>query len=185
VLREDNVVNIVRPDGLAIDAHEPVQQYPALTAFEPVQLATPQLLHTFWPHVEPLFTECVNRALHGEFEASDLLDRALSGQISIMVIANDRTGTNPNLEVKLAAALEAIIYPKYANINILAFGGRDVRNMADKFWVMFKGWCLMNGARSIEASVNPYMERLLRPLGFKVMYRNVRCSLTENSNGDS
>jgi len=164
----DNVVNIK-----AIEFMPPV---PAPADYGPVILTNLVLINNFWPVISPLFQRCIDEAMHGEFTVDDLYHRACAGQISIMVIANDRTGEHPQLDVKIAGALEANIYPQYAAINILALGGANMHKLADEFWDMFRGWTLMNGAKTIEAMVSPRMARMLRPLGFKPVYQLVRCS---------
>lgn len=160
--------------------HEPQAEYAPLTEILPVQLVNAQLIDAFWPLVRPLLDRCVREAMHGEMVVDDIRAMALSGQLSLMVFTNDRTGSNPYRTVELAIAIEPVVYPRLPAINIVAMGGTNFGLIQKKFWKMFRDWAYMNGARVIEASVSPAMLRILKRYGYEPVYTQVRYHLTED-----
>jgi hypothetical protein len=150
----------------------------SIVEFEPLMLSTPALVEAYWPQVEPLFKEVCENAMHGEFNIQDLKALALHGAVSIFVVTNDKTATNPDREVKLALAVEILSYPRLPAMNVLALGGKDLRLFHKKFWNQFCGWAYMNGVRAIDGWVNPAMKRILERLGFKQVYSHMRLELT-------
>jgi len=161
------------PDGLEGVSLPPLGEY------EPLQLCTPQLLEAYWPIIRPHLDRCVRKSLRGEYEVDDLKFLAQHGHITIIAFANDLTGLHPDRDCCLVLAIEPVSYPRLNGINILAMGGRDLGLMERKFWKHIKYWAYMNGARTIEASVSPAMQRVLARLGFLPVYMQVRCDLTE------
>jgi hypothetical protein len=156
-------------------------QYAPLTDMEPVQLVSAELIEAFWPLARPYFERCVREAMHGEYLVDDLKAMALAGQLVLIVVTNDRTGTNPHRTVELALAVEPVRFPRLPAINILALGGtrRGLMDNERKFGAFFRGWAVMNGAKVIEASVSDRMQRVLRRWGFINTYHQMRYRLLE------
>jgi hypothetical protein len=117
--------------------------------------------------------------MHGELEIEDIKVMALNRAAFIFVLTNDKTGTNPNLDVRLALAAEVVQYPRLPALNILALGGTDLAVFHRKFWREFCGWAYMNGVRVIDGWVNPAMQRMITRFGFKQVYSHMRLELTE------
>ena len=69
--------------------------------------------------------------MDGELDVDDIYSRALKGQMFVIAVKNDSTELP---DVKLALALELVYYPKYTAMNVVALGGKDLRNMIDMFW---------------------------------------------------
>ncbi|WP_299077064.1 hypothetical protein [uncultured Paraglaciecola sp.] len=155
---------------------------PPLMGYAPVQLATPQLIESFWPLAAPLLSRCVNRAMHGEYQVEDLKVMVETGRAVAFVITNDPTGTHPHRDAVLAWIVEPVAYPRMTGVNIVALGGTSFGEVQRKFFDMFKGWAFMNGAKTIEASVSPAMARMLAKYGYTQTYVQVRCDLTETVN---
>lgn len=162
-------------------ASEPVVA--PLGEFEPLLLSTPAMLEAYWPLALPLLSRVVKEAMHGEFEMSDLKALAQSGKVFIFVLTNDKTGTNPEREVRLALAVEIVQYPRLPALNVLALGGTDLSLFHRKFWKQFCGWAYMNGVRAVEGWVSPAMQRVLTRFGFKQVYTHMRLELTEANHG--
>jgi len=152
---------------------------PPLYGPEPIQLVSKQLIEAYAPLMYEHFRVMVERHNIDEFIAEDLFDMALNGRCVLIAVATDRTGLNPDREVKLSLAIEVVQYPRKSGINILAIGGDDLAMLKNKFWEQFQGWAYMNGARFIEASVSPAMERMTRPWGMLPVRKTVRMDLTE------
>jgi len=167
-------------DNIRYLGNEPVQ-YASLTDPEPIQLVTHELIEAYWPLARPYFDRCIRETMNGEYEVDDLKALAVAGKLVIIVVVNDRTGTNPYRAVDLALAIEPIQYPRLPAINILAMGGspRGLLDGQRKFGTFFRGWAVMNGARVMEASVSPKMQRILRRWGFAPIYTHMRCNLLE------
>lgn len=150
-----------------------------LHKYEPIQVATTHLVDAYWPLAEPLFKRCIDKAMHGECHVEHFKEMVLQRAASLIVIANDSTGTHPERDVKLALLVEPVAHPNLPAINILAIGGRDLSMLKREYWDQFKGWAYMNGARAIEAYVQPGMQRIIQRWDFKPAYTVMRCSLTE------
>lgn len=156
---------------------------PVLHDPEPVQLLTPQLFEAYAPLMWEHFCKVVERNGITDFTADDIIEMARNGSCVLLAVVNDRTGLNPDREVFLSFALEVVTYPQKSGINILAIGGSDVGEYHAKFWEQFKGWAFMNGAKFIEASVGPAMQRMLKKWNFKYQRTLVRLDLPEKPNG--
>lgn len=151
-----------------------------LEEYAPVQLANTHLIDAFWPLVKPLFERCIDRAMHNEYNVDHIKQMVLQGKLTVIVITNDRTGEHPDRDVQLAIAVEPVTYPKLPAINIMAIGGTRLALLHGKFWDQFKGWAYMNGARAIEAYVQPGMRRIIERWEFKPVYTVMRLSLMES-----
>ena len=62
-------------------------------------------------------------------------------------------------------------------MNIVALGGRDLKAMIDEFWPHVCGWAKICGVKKIECSVPLAMERILKNVGFKQHYIQMRQEL--------
>ena len=114
--------------------------------------------------------------MDGELDVDDIYSRALKGQMFVIAVKNDSTELP---DVKLALALELVYYPKYTAMNVVALGGKDLRNMIDMFWKHVCGWAKICGIKKMECSVNPAMQKILETVGFKQQYVQLRQDLTE------
>jgi hypothetical protein len=162
-------------------AQQPDEVAP-LTEFQPLLLSMPAQVERFWPMVRPLLERCVKETMHGELEIDDIKVLALHGKAFIFILTNDRTGTNPEVDVRLALAVEIVQYPRLPALNVLALGGTDLALFHNKFWKQFCGWAYMNGVRAIDGWVGPAMKRMLTRFGFKQVYSHMRLELTEAHN---
>jgi hypothetical protein len=150
-----------------------------LKEFEPLLLSTPELLYNFWYLAYPLLERCVKEAMRGEMDIHDIEALARAGKAYIFVLTNDKTGTNPDREVRLALAVEVVQYPRLPALNVLALGGTELAMFHRKFWKQFCGWAYMNGVRAVDGWVSPGMQRMLTRFGFKQVYAHMRLDLTE------
>jgi len=166
-----------------IDQTQASPLYAPLGEFEPLFLANAGMVEQYWELALPLLSRVVKEAMHGEFTMDDLKALALCGKAYIFVLTNDKTGTNPDREVRLALAVEIVRYPRLPALNILALGGTDLSLFHRKFWKQFTGWAYMNGVRAIEGWVSPAMQRIVSRFGFKQVYSHMRLELTEAENG--
>lgn len=151
--------------------------------YEPLQLNTAPLLEAFWGRIEPMFTRCAERAVHGEWAIDDLRELVGTGKIVVFVITNDRTGMHPDCDVRLALAVEPVFYPRLPVLNILALGGSGTREYFRRFWKQFTGWAFISGFKAIDGWTSPGMARMTGSLGFKPVYTVMRYDLTGASDG--
>lgn len=163
--------------------HQAPIEHAPLGEFEPLLLSTPDALANFWPLAQPLLSRCVKEAMHGEMGVDDIKAMAQSGRAFIFVLTNDKSGTNPNREVRLALAVEVVQYPRLPALNVLALGGTELAMFHRKFWKQFCGWAYMNGVRAVDGWVGPGMQKMLSRFGFKQVYAHMRLELTEASHG--
>ena len=144
--------------------------------YEPQLLSSKELLDRYWGQCVPLFEKCIEKQMDGELDEDDIYSRALKGQMFVIAVKNDSTELP---DVKLALALELVYYPKYTAMNVVALGGKDLRNMIDMFWKHVCGWAKICGIKKMECSVNPAMQKILETVGFKQQYVQLRQDLTE------
>jgi hypothetical protein len=147
-----------------------------LDDYEPLLLATKEHFDKYWTYTKPLLEKCVKRSMHGEMTADDIYNLALQGKVYIFVVKCDK-GLMPS--VKLALALEIVVYPRLSAMNILALGGEHLQEFYSMYWKRLCGWAFMNGVRAIEGYVSPAMERIISRYGFKNTYAHMRLDLTE------
>lgn len=150
--------------------------------YQPLLITTQQQVDAFWPLAKPLLDRCVKETMHGELETEDIRALISIQKAFLFVLTNDRTGTNPDRDVRLALAVEIIQYPRLPTLNVLAIGGTDLSLFHKKFWEQFCGWAYMNGVRAIDGWVGPAMKRVLTRFGFKQVYSHMRLELTEAPN---
>ena len=144
--------------------------------YEPQLLSTKQLIDKYWGPCVPLLDQCIKRAMHGEMLVEDLYTRALKGEVFIIVAKNDDTETPT---VKLVIVLELVTYPRFTAMNVVALGGKDLKNLIQMYWKDVCSWAKVCGVKKIECSVHPAMERILTSEGFERTYVQLRQDLTE------
>jgi len=144
--------------------------------YEAQLLSTKELIDKYWGQCVPLLDECIKRAMHGEMLVEDLYTRALKGEVFTIVVKNDETEVPT---VKLVIVLELVTYPRFTAMNVVALGGKDLKNLIQKHWKDVCSWARICGVKQIECSVHPAMERILTPEGFEKKYVQLRQDLTE------
>ena len=144
--------------------------------YEPQLLSTKELIDKYWGPCVPLLDQCIKRAMHGEMLVEDLYTRALKGEVFIIVAKNDDTETPT---VKLVIVLELVTYPRFTAMNVVALGGKDLKNLIQMYWKDVCSWAKVCGVKKIECSVHPAMERVLTSEGFERTYVQLRQDLTE------
>jgi len=153
-----------------------VVEFPA-NSFEPLLLSTKEHFDKYWAYAEPYIKKCLDETTHGEIETRHIYERGLAAQNYIIVVKSD---VGPEPAIKLVLVFEPRIYPNLPALNLLAIGGSDLKSLSDKYWEKLLGWAYMNGVRAIEGLVgNPAMERVIKRLGFKPVYTQMRLDLTE------
>lgn len=134
---------------------------------KPLLLSTQQQIMTYWPQIEPLLASA---PVMEEFTTDSIYQALLSSQMFMFVILKE---SDVELLV-LFAATPSEIFPI---VNIITVAGKNLRTNIEEYWEYFKGWCIMNGARAIDAYVPERMEKLLEPLGLKRETVHVRLRL--------
>jgi len=143
--------------------------------YEPQLLSTVELIDKYWGQCEPHIQRCLD-GMHGEMKTEDLYSRALKGEVFIIVAKCDEPEVP---DVKLVIITELVTYPRFTAMNVVALGGKDLRNCMKMFWKDVCGWAKVCGVRKIECSVHPAMERVLASAGFERHYVQMRQDLTE------
>ncbi len=118
----------------------------------------------------PLLQPVVDEAARGEFTMADIERMTREGRVITAIVLDDGRPL-------LAMAFEFVHYPRQLAVNIMAMGGRDLDQVASRFWPTFRAWCRRAGANVIEASCSDAMARILRRYGFDSAYRVVRAPL--------
>lgn len=131
---------------------------------------TPDKIPAVWPDAAPLFQKVVDKAVHGEFDVADLYRMAVTEKIVVCLVWE---GT----DAVMATAIEFIDYPKAIAANVLAMGGYGLKKVLDAYFPAVKQFCRSIGARWIECSVSPSMERIHKRFGYQTIYRNMRMEL--------
>lgn len=131
-----------------------------------------------WERLEPVLAPVVSRAVHGEFDCSDLKAMAKSKQIVIgAFFAGDG-------DMLLAFAFEFRFYPKKTAINILALGGKRMDAVFSGFLEQFKDWAAAAGADFLEASCSRAMSRMLAKYGYVNTYQQLRLDLKKEEGNE-
>lgn len=119
----------------------------------------------------PLLQRVIEKArTKAEFTVEDLRRLAARGRVLIGVA---RRGERDELVV----VVELVRYPQLTAVNIMALGGKGLREVADSFFGGLKDFARSVGASRIEASGSPAMARLLRGFGFSQLNVKVECAL--------
>lgn len=88
----------------------------------------PEELERDWEKIEPILGSVVSRAVHGEFDCSDLKAMAQSKRIVIGAFFDD------DGVILLAFAFEFRFYPKKTAVNILALEESGWTRFFQNFW---------------------------------------------------
>ena len=129
-------------------------------------------LEKLWVQVQPLFDKCIKKAMHGEFGAFDLKQRALEGKAHIFVAVDEQD------VVQLAVAIEFVMYPKLNVANVMALGGSHLLEHSDSFFDGVKWWLKLSGIKVLDAMVSDSMYKILtHKFGFARVYHHVRLQL--------
>lgn len=144
------------------------------STYTPQLLSTKELIDKYWAQCVPLLEKCINKQMHGEMVVEDIYTRALKGQMYIIAVKND---TPEVPDVKLVLVLELVYYPRFTSMNVVALGGKDLKNMINSFWEHVCGWARICGVTKMECLVSPAMERILNNIGFKQKYIHMRQEL--------
>jgi hypothetical protein len=161
---------------LSVVEKEQEAKKPSLDDYEPLLLATQELLDRYWPQAAVHLERVVNEAMHGELTVEDIYQATLEGRMYVMVAKNDDFELP---DVKFVLVLEVRQYPRYAAMNVVAIAGSDLRHLMKRFWGKICSWAYINGVRKFECSVAPAMERILSSAGFERHYVQMRQDLTE------
>lgn len=138
---------------------------------KPIMLSTQELLTAYWPQVEPLLAVS---PVAEEFPPNAIKQAVLAGQMFIFVFTQDNLSI-PTVElVMVLAPTPSETLPV---MTIVTVAGKNIRKHIGAFWEYFKGWCVMNGARAIDAYVPERMEWFVEKLGLKKETVHVRLRL--------
>lgn len=138
---------------------------------KPVLLLTQEQLATYWPQIEPLLA---NAPVTEEYSTEDILRLALVHQMLIFAFVKETIDGNTVELVLVCSVTPSDTLPV---VTIVTVAGKNLKQHINEFWEYFKGWCVMNGARAIDAYVPDRMEQLLEPLGLKRETVHVRLRL--------
>lgn len=134
---------------------------------KPLLLSTQQQIMTYWPQIEPLLASA---PVTEEYTTDNIYQALISSQMFMFVVLK---GSDVEF-VMLISATPSELFPV---VNIITVAGKNLRTHIKEYWEYFKGWCVMNGARAIDAYVPERMEKLLEPLGLKRETVHVRLRL--------
>jgi hypothetical protein len=138
---------------------------------KPLMLSTQQLVQAYWPQVEPLLATA---PIAEEFPPHVVKQALLSGQMFLFVFKED-TAEGPLVELVLLLAPS--VSESFPVMNILTIAGKNLKANVSRFWEYFQGWCVINGARAIDAYVPERMVKFLDGLGLKKETVHVRLRL--------
>ncbi len=135
---------------------------------KPLLLSTQTQLMTYWPQIEPLLA---NAPVNEEFPPEAILQAALSAQMFMFAFVDQ----DENVEmVMVISPAPSVTLP---TMNIITVAGKNLKQHVANFWEYFKGWCVMSGARAIDAYVPDRMEGFMEQLGLKRETVHVRLRL--------
>lgn len=122
---------------------------------------------TYWPQIEPLLASA---PVMEEYTIDSIYQSLISSQMFMFVILKES-------DVEFVMLIAATPSEQFPVVNIITVAGKNLRTQISEYWEYFKGWCVMNGARAIDAYVPERMEKLLEPLGLKRETVHVRLRL--------
>lgn len=134
---------------------------------KPLLLSTQQQIMTYWPQIEPLLASA---PVMEEYTVDSIYQSLISSQMFMFVILKES-------DVEFVMLIAATPSEQFPVVNIITVAGKNLRTQIKEYWEYFKGWCVMNGARAIDAYVPERMEKLLEPLGLKRETVHVRLRL--------
>lgn len=137
----------------------------------PVLLSTQEQLNAYWPQIEPLLA---NAPVMEELSTETIYQAALISQMLIFVFIKE---TEEGDEVQLVLVVSIVPHEKLLTVNIITVAGKDLRQHTSDFWDYFKGWCVMNGARAVDAYVPDRLVGFVEKLGLKRESVHVRLRL--------
>lgn len=138
---------------------------------KPVLLSTQVQLATYWPQIEPLLASA---SVAEEYPPETILQAALAGQMFLFAIVKE---TVDGEVVELVVVLAPVPSETLPAITIVTVAGRNLRKHIKDYWTYFQGWCVMNGARAIDAYVPDRIEGFVEKLGLKRETVHVRLRL--------
>jgi len=138
---------------------------------KPLLLSTQVQVATYWPQIEKLL---LTAPISEEFTPDAVLQAVLAGQMLVFAFIKE---TEDGEEVELAMVLSKTPSETLPVMTIITVAGKNLKQHINEFWEFFKGWCVMNGARAIDAYVPERMVQLLEPLGLKRETVHVRLRL--------
>lgn len=124
---------------------------------KPLLLSSQQQVMTYWPQIEPLLASA---PVMEEYTTDKILQAVTSSQMFLFVILDEQN-------VELVVLLAPSTSESFPTINIITVAGKNLRKHIKDYWDYFKGWCVMNGARAIDAYVPDRMEGFVEKLGLK------------------
>jgi hypothetical protein len=133
----------------------------------PLLLSTQEQLMTYWPQIEPLLA---GAPIAEEYPPDKLLQAACMSQMFLFVVLDEQT-------VELVVVIAPAPSESLPTMNIVTVAGKNLRKHINDYWDYFKGWCIMNGARAIDAYVPDRMEGFVEKLGLKRETVHVRLRL--------
>jgi len=134
---------------------------------KPLLLSTQQQIMTYWPQIEPLLASA---PVTEEYTVDNIYQSLISSQMFMFVILKGS-------DVEFVMLIAATPSEQFPVVNVITVAGKNLRTQIKEYWEYFKGWCVMNGARAIDAYVPERMEKLLEPLGLKRETVHVRLRL--------
>lgn len=134
---------------------------------KPLLLSTQQQIATYWPQIKPLLE---NAPVTEEYTIDNIYQLLISSQMFMFVVLKDT-------DVEFVMLIAATPSEQFPVVNIITVAGKNLRTQIKEYWEYFKGWCVMNGARAIDAYVPERIEKLLEPLGIKRETIHVRLRL--------
>lgn len=138
---------------------------------KPLLLSTQVQVAAYWPQIEKLL---LTAPISEEFSPDAVLQAVLAGQMLVFAFIKE---TEDGDEVELAMVLSKTPSETLPVVTIITIAGKNLKKHINEFWEFFKGWCVMNGARAIDAYVPERMEHILEPLGLKRETVHVRLRL--------
>ena len=134
---------------------------------KPLLLSTQQQIATYWPQIKPLLESA---PVTEEYTVDNIYQLLISSQMFMFVVLKDT-------DVEFVMLIAATPSEQFPVVNIITVAGKNLRTQIKEYWEYFKGWCVMNGARAIDAYVPERIEKLLEPLGIKRETIHVRLRL--------
>lgn len=139
---------------------------------KPVLLSTQVMLATYWPQIEPLLASA---PVSEEHSPERILELTLAGQLFVFVVVKE---TPDGDEVELVVVLSPVPSDTLPVMTIVTVAGKNLRKHIRDYWDFFQGWCVMSGARAIDAYVPDRMEGFVdKLLGLKRETVHVRLRL--------
>ncbi len=123
-----------------------------------------------WDVVGPLVDKCVKKAVHGEYTSADIRELLEHERMTALLVSEDG-------QPIFVCVFEFLFYPRKTVVNICAVGGRKILECLNYYRKYLLEYWNSAGATEVQAEVSPAMERLLRPAGFREVYRTVRMEI--------